>query len=430
MYKTLKSPIHVNLEVTSRCNNKCIHCYNYWRKDNDLISNISLNQMRKITNSLIENEILSVAITGGEPFLCADIVFDTIEHLQKAGIFCAVNSNLTILTPSIADKLHTLNVGILTSLLSFDKNTHDRIVNHCGAFEKTVENIKLLRQREVPICVNMVIMQENSDHVYKTGEFVHNLGVKNFTATRVEAAEGCDSFDSMKLSPNMLKSSLDDLLLLHNTYGLDVGNQTCYPACFILDLENYHDIRLKGCGAGVSHCTVGSNGEVRACTHTSDSYGNVFSESLQTIWNRMFKWRDGSYIPAQCKKCKYFYFCSGGCRAASKFFSAIDSLDPYAKHGAVEVRQKQLKKRIIDLDDTIYIPQLKFREELFGVILANNIHGNGYPVVTEDSAFIIKQLQGERKKLIEICKNFNLDQEKAGIFFGQLCEQRIVYKIK
>ncbi len=361
------------------------------------MSNIPLNQIRKITSNLIENEILSVAITGGEPFLCADIVFDMIELLQKAGIFCAVNSNLIILTPSIVDKLHALNVVISTSLLSFDKNTYNCIVNHCGAFKKTVENIKLLHQREISICVNMVIMQENSDHVYKTGEFVRNLSVKNFTATRVEAAEGCDSFHSMKLSPDMLKSSLDDLLLLHNTYGLDVGNQTCYPACFILDLENYHDIRLKGCGAGVSHCTVGSNGEVRACTHTSDYYGNIFSESLQTIWNRMFKWRDGSYIPFQCKKCKYFYSCSGGCRAASKFFSAIDSLDPYAKHGAVEVRQKQLKKRVIDLDDTIYIPQLKFREELFGVVLANNIHGNGYPVVTKDSAFLLINCKAKGK---------------------------------
>jgi MoaA/NifB/PqqE/SkfB family radical SAM enzyme len=31
MYKELKSPVAVQLELTTACNHKCIHCYNHWR---------------------------------------------------------------------------------------------------------------------------------------------------------------------------------------------------------------------------------------------------------------------------------------------------------------------------------------------------------------------------------------------------------------
>ncbi len=33
MYHELKSPVTVQLEITSKCNHRCVHCYNYWRAD-------------------------------------------------------------------------------------------------------------------------------------------------------------------------------------------------------------------------------------------------------------------------------------------------------------------------------------------------------------------------------------------------------------
>ena len=33
MYKTLKVPLSLQIEVTGRCNIKCIHCYNFWKGD-------------------------------------------------------------------------------------------------------------------------------------------------------------------------------------------------------------------------------------------------------------------------------------------------------------------------------------------------------------------------------------------------------------
>ena len=78
MYKSLSAPLVVQVELTERCPNQCLHCYNYWRHGGDSLSSIatlSLQQIDRIMSELERSKVFEIVITGGEPFL------------NKAGLF-------------------------------------------------------------------------------------------------------------------------------------------------------------------------------------------------------------------------------------------------------------------------------------------------------------------------------------------------------
>ena len=74
--KKLKYPPYMQWEVTPRCNHNCIHCYNYWRSNDDkMIENKFYDDI--VTNIILVHPV-SVVITGGEPLLVFNEIKDQL----------------------------------------------------------------------------------------------------------------------------------------------------------------------------------------------------------------------------------------------------------------------------------------------------------------------------------------------------------------
>ena len=71
-YLKLKSPIEVQIELTSRCNQKCIFCYNVWKEESSsksIKNRLSKEEHFSVIDKIIKNKIFSVIFSGGEPLL-------------------------------------------------------------------------------------------------------------------------------------------------------------------------------------------------------------------------------------------------------------------------------------------------------------------------------------------------------------------------
>jgi 7-carboxy-7-deazaguanine synthase len=88
LFRKLKSPISVQIEVTTRCNGNCIYCYNYWKykKNNSQNFDLSIEKIPDIVDELKINEVLNITITGGEPLFHEKATTLLMEKLEESNI--------------------------------------------------------------------------------------------------------------------------------------------------------------------------------------------------------------------------------------------------------------------------------------------------------------------------------------------------------
>ncbi|MCF8405695.1 MAG: radical SAM protein [Bacteroidales bacterium] len=330
--RKLSTPTQINLEITSACNHKCRFCYNYWRNDpvSELsASKFSIEQMEVIIKKLIDAKVLNVIFSGGEPFYNFEVLLYGVKELTKAGIMTTCNSNLTIPTYEQLKALKDVGLPhILTSLSSYDEETNDKVFGRKGSFKNVTENIKIAVELGIRISINNIINIYNYQHVYETGLLAHKLGASNYFVTRggTNKLANPEAGKIVILSPDKYIEVLDAAVRVRNETGINIYSLYQYPLCLIKDLEKYKEFVGRGCPAGKKLININVDGEMHACNHEVNSYGNIFTTDVKSAWDKMEKWRDMSLIPEDCKNCKWYEWCEAGCRQAADDIKHYDYL--------------------------------------------------------------------------------------------------------
>ena len=333
MYHTLKSPMNVQFEITSKCNERCRHCYNYWRRDSspDSTRNMDKELFDACLDELIKNNVMHVIFTGGEPFFNYDILRYGIERATREGLSTTCNSNLLLAS---REKLETLRAAglphILTSLNSFNAETNDFITSHPGAFDTIVASIREAVAAGIKISTNMIITTNNINDIYETGLFVRDLGVSKFHITRVVPPSYITEADRGEFVQGReeLEKVLEQTVALERDSDIEVKTLIPYPLCALGDLDRFRKYIGRPCAAGKRSMSIDSNGLGHACWHMTREYGSVPEKGLAQVWADMQEWRSGELIPDACKPCPHLPLCGAGCRVAgAQFFGELSAED-------------------------------------------------------------------------------------------------------
>lgn len=148
---TSGTPPYLVFFVTSRCDARCVTCFN-WRNLNSkrIEQELTLEEIGRIADSCRRSVFLS--LSGGEPFLRDDIAGICRAFSTRAGTMM-INIPTNCLRPAeIGDRtreiLESCPGTILQVELSIDGigHTHDRIRGVPGNFEKAVETFETLHR--------------------------------------------------------------------------------------------------------------------------------------------------------------------------------------------------------------------------------------------------------------------------------------------
>jgi MoaA/NifB/PqqE/SkfB family radical SAM enzyme len=91
-------PIKVALEITHRCNLKCVHCYT---RGNGKDKELSFEQIDKILKEIHSRGCLWVLLTGGEPLLRKDFI-EIYLKIKEYGFLPVIFTNATLINEKIA----------------------------------------------------------------------------------------------------------------------------------------------------------------------------------------------------------------------------------------------------------------------------------------------------------------------------------------
>lgn len=306
-------PALVQWELTERCNYRCQHCYRLGLDNNAAVSTeLSDEKIWQIAKLLADHHLFFVTLTGGEPLVRKQLAIDLSRFLTASGVRVSLNTNLALMDESALKQFKLF--GMLISCPSTNSERY-QLITRVGSYQRFKQNLKLVISADIHYTVNMVVNKLNFGDVRLTARRMVELGVRRFAATPVSLNSKVPQPDLL-LNLEELRQVLDDLIWVHEELGLEVDVMEALPQCAIPDRA--FELRLpfinRACFAGRRNGTISPLGDVRPCGHNPNSFGNILTDPIGEIWDRLQDWR--GVIGNQhrnCLACDIQSSCDGGC---------------------------------------------------------------------------------------------------------------------
>ncbi|MEI8355750.1 MAG: radical SAM protein [Deltaproteobacteria bacterium] len=146
----------LDIELTERCNNNCIHCcINLPEDDADARSReMSTDFVKDLIKQAADLGCLTVRFTGGEPLLREDLA-ELYEFTRRLGMQVILFTNACLITPELAALLGRIPPGrvVEVSVYGMSPASYDRVACCKGAFAEFRRGIDLLLQHKIPFIV-------------------------------------------------------------------------------------------------------------------------------------------------------------------------------------------------------------------------------------------------------------------------------------
>jgi len=160
------------IEVTSRCNERCIHCYADSSPERNEF--LSLNNIKYILEQAKELGHPFIQFTGGDPLIHPDIVAAT-EHAHTLGLSdIEIYTNGLLLHAPLLAELAPFKPRFCFSLYSHDERVHDTITRVPGSLARTLSAIRRVQAAGLEVRIGIALMQLNAESLPDTLAFLNN----------------------------------------------------------------------------------------------------------------------------------------------------------------------------------------------------------------------------------------------------------------
>jgi radical SAM protein with 4Fe4S-binding SPASM domain len=293
-------PLSAHLDITWRCNERCVHCY----LDHDAPGEMTTDEIKSILRQLAASGTFFLSISGGEPLLRRDC-FEILEYARALRFNVKLKTNAVMIGDKEAVRLRDLGIEqIQISIYSDRPEIHDAITKLPGSLKRSLAAIERLKANGLKVSITNVLMRPNLRDAKAVQALAHKLGV----------AYVMDPTITPKLNGDRsildLNIESDDLRELFHTEEF-VGNPA--DACAAADTG---DDPLDGysCSAGHTLVYISPFGDVYPCVQFPMPCGNLRTQPFEEVWRqspaltelRTVQVRD---LPT-CSKCSHVASCS------------------------------------------------------------------------------------------------------------------------
>lgn len=279
--RVLRGPFQVALDITNRCNFRCMHCYNasgenYIKPSDELTD----EEILDFATDLASLKPYNFCFCGGETLLRKDLMIEAAKILKTGCRYVSMVTNGYLVTPELAREI--IENGITRIQVSLDgagPNTHDRLRRQQGAFLKAVAAIQAFRDAgahsiEAAFCPTRF----NSQELPAVYELCRQLGV-----------------GSLRVQPLMYlgraNKFIDELVPTNSQYRELVSIINKYKAACALPSIEWgdpidHIIRFRTIiSACVPHVNIKANGSITPTPYMPLTVGNIKRHRFSEYWN-------------------------------------------------------------------------------------------------------------------------------------------------
>ncbi len=285
------------IQITNKCNLFCKHCFETSGAGNE--DRFDYNSLKNILDEAIAKGFWRIDFTGGEVFT-KNYFCRILRYLDKFPVSYNLFTNLTLLDNATIDLLGSLSGlnQVLTSLDYFNPQKHDDFRGREGAFNRTLDTINKLANRDVNISVNVMVQGDNHIDILRMIDYFIPRHIGVHFDTIINCGRANELANSGELSHINQSKNIDFMVscikLLKDKYGINMNQNS------------------STCGVGENLVFLGCDGVFSICpglTHniSQDYYmGNNLDEACLNLVRSKIECSDYS--------CKLRKDCSQGCR--------------------------------------------------------------------------------------------------------------------
>jgi len=293
-------PWKVGIELTGKCNFRCVHCYAsplYKNPDPPYQDVISL------LDNLCESGVLFVWFTGGECTIRPDFV-DIYKHAKQLGLVVSIVTNGS-LSKDVVDIFKEYPPKMIkVSQYGASELEYKNVTGSAENYNRFAAGVKMLSDAKLNFAVQTVLLKENLSSLNEMKEFCAELECKQNVNPVIASRLNGDS------SP--IDHEVDRQKLSEYTFSEDKMQKM--RAAFYKE-ENYRRGLVNNgeyfCNVGLSECFVSSDFRVNFCVMIRNQY--IIYKHDQPFHNQFLelsKLRSTALaLDSECRNCNYLMSC-------------------------------------------------------------------------------------------------------------------------
>jgi len=294
-------PWSVQIDVTYRCNERCVHCY----LDHDDHGEMKTAEIKSVLDQLAEAGVFYLIFSGGEVFMRMDF-FELVAYARSLMFSVKVKTNAFMIREEEADRLARLNLeAVQVSIYSHRPEVHDEITKLPRSLERSIEGIRRLSQRGVKVIIANVLMRQNLGDSAGVKALAQELGAEyTIDPTVTPMMDGDRSVVRLGIGH-------EDLVdVFRNPEMVGDVNEFCAPPPAVGE-----DVMDEiPCSAGHTACYISPYGDLYPCVQFPLPSGNVRTQKFLDIWHNSTQLNDVRSIRARdlpvCSTCSHVGSCT------------------------------------------------------------------------------------------------------------------------
>lgn len=277
------APVAVQLELTSRCNLRCLHCYNASGceplQSGSCLQELSVGEWLKLVRSLSDLGVFSVIISGGEPTLLGDGLCQIIDLLGVYGIAVSLITNGLSLSGSQLAALRAVRpTWVQVSIDGHEAGLHDHFRGRAGSWRRAAVTALRISEERIPLHIAHTVWPGNVGFLLQVADLAYLLGAQRLVAGAVNlSGRALENGRELMLSASQ-EREFD--FLFRQVFVEFAGRMEVN-----VGMTTPQTLRTL-CSGPLSSVVVRPDGTVRMDCCAPFALGNVRKESLEDIWSR------------------------------------------------------------------------------------------------------------------------------------------------
>lgn len=333
--KKPKGPV-VIWNLIRRCNLACKHCYSI-SADYDFPGELSTCEIFNVMEDLKKFGVPVLILSGGEPLLHPDI-FTISKKAKDMGFYVGLSTNGTLINKDNINDITKIDYNYVGISIDGIKNTHDQFRRKTGAYDASMQAVRLCRENNIKVGLRFTMTQDNAHELDQLLGIMDTEDINKFYLSHLNYAGRGNRNRKDDVTHIITREALDLLFrkcwedtLADKGREYVTGNNDA-DGVYLLHWVGKHfpdkaeHIKTKleqwgGNSSGVNIANIDNLGNVHPDTFWWHyNVGNVKQRPFSEIWMdttdpimRGLKQKPRA-IKGRCGQCRYFKICGGNTR--------------------------------------------------------------------------------------------------------------------